>query len=61
MHGALASGACSHEESFISVFFARMVKNGVDNIELMDFIFFGSLAILGLEFLSFAVKTAGSE
>ncbi len=43
-------------------FIERMQKNGVDKIELMDFLFCGCIVLLGLEIVSTAViKIAGCK
>jgi hypothetical protein len=37
---------------FVREFVERMVKNGVDDIELMDLLFCGCVVLLGLELIS---------
>jgi hypothetical protein len=43
-------------------FIERMQRNGVDKIELVDFLFYGCIVLLGLEIVSIAVlKIAGCK
>lgn len=47
------------EESIIATFSERIRNNGVENIDLMDFIFFGCVILLGLEIVNCTVKFSG--
>ncbi len=48
-------------ESFLVAFFGRMQENGVDNIELTDFIFCSFVIMCAFELLNFGVKRSGCK
>lgn len=45
----------------ISGFLNRMKENGLDNMELMDIIFFGCIIVLGMEFMDMVTKQIGRK
>ena len=61
-HGASAYTSSSiADESILSSFLARMQKNGIDDMEIMDVAFCGCIAILGMEAMNIATKALASE
>eukprot|EP00979_Chaetoceros_neogracilis_P013142 scaffold3704_cov271-Chaetoceros_neogracile.AAC.6 len=56
-HGASAyTNSSTVDEQVFPSFLARMESNGIDDMEMMDFIFFGCIAILGMESINIATK-----
>jgi hypothetical protein len=56
-HGASAyTNSSTVDEQVFPSFLARMESNGIDDMEMMDFIFFGCVAILGMESINIATK-----
>jgi sterol desaturase/sphingolipid hydroxylase (fatty acid hydroxylase superfamily) len=61
-HGASAYTSSSiADESILSSFLARMQKNRIDDMEIMDLAFCGCIAILGMEAMNIATKALGSS
>ena len=62
LHGASASnvGADSNQ-SILSSFLIRMKENGVENMEMMDMVFCGCVAMMGMEALNIFTKKLGSK
>lgn len=62
LHGASASNVGEDSnQSIVSSFLNRMKENGVENMETMDMVFCGCVAMMGMEALNIFTKKLGSK
>lgn len=60
LHGASASNVGEDSnQSILSSFLVRMKENGVENMEMMDMVFCGCVAMMGMEALNIFTKKLG--